>query len=118
MLAVGLCIVAFSTFAAAQNAPQKDDDSTTDKVLKVTGKVAVEAGKVAIKLGAASAKASAEQVVVPAAKILWDPILTKVAPKVIEASAKLVGKGIKNGFKLIFKKDKQASDPDPPRSTT
>lgn len=104
LTALILILVASADVAAQTSEPE--NESKTEKILKVSGKVAVETGRAAIKLGSSAAKATTEKIVIPAARILWDPLLTKVAPKVIGETAKFAGKGIKNGLKLIFKKDK------------
>ncbi len=74
-------------------------------VLETSAKVAAELGEAAIKLGAVSARTTAETVVVPAARIIWDPVLTKAAPKVMGGGVKLVGKGIRRGVKFIVDRE-------------
>ncbi|MGH9946199.1 MAG: hypothetical protein ACRD6X_03275 [Pyrinomonadaceae bacterium] len=89
-----LVLTALFVFSSEPVNAQKQQQQKSKKavVLEVTGKVAAEAGKAAIKLGAIGLKATAEQIVVPSARIVWDPILTKAAPKVVGGGAKLAEK--------------------------
>jgi len=94
----------FSIETAAKE--QSTKRSKKAEAAHLAGKAAAEVGKATVKLGVIAGKATAKHVVIPAAKVVWDPLLKKAAPKLVGETAKLTGKGIKNGFKLIFKRDK------------
>lgn len=106
VLATGL-LFAISTQINAQ--VQTEKRSKKAVAADVAGKVAKETGKAAVKVTVMTAKATAKHVVVPVAKVIWDPLVKKAAPKLLSETAKLTGKGIKNGFKLIFKRDSSKS---------
>ena len=117
LLFVLVCACSATSARAQVSSDDSKEESKTNKVLKASGKAASEVGKATINAGAESAKVVGNKVVVPTAKLMWDPVLKKGAPKVIGEGAKLAGKGIKNGFKLIFKRDKE-SQPVVIRQTT
>ena len=104
-----VCAILFllSIETAAQD--QSSRRSKKAEAAHVAGKAAAEVGKAAVKIGVIATKATAKHVVIPAAKVVWNPILKKGAPKLVTETAKLTGKGIKNGFKLIFRRDKAKS---------
>jgi hypothetical protein len=106
--AVALCLL---LVVSANVCGQDSEEPKSKKAVAadVAGKVAKETGKAAVKITVITAKATAKHVVVPVAKVVWDPVLKKAVPKVLGETAKLAGKGIKNGFKLIFKRDDSKS---------
>lgn len=113
IVALSMCLLLLILVNSTNAQDQSSKRSKKAIVSEAAGSAAKEVGKATVKIAAVTVKAAAEHVIVPTAKVIWDPFLTKAAPKVLSETAKLAGKGIKNGFKLIFKRDKAKPPLDP-----
>ena len=102
-----ICACAAIEANAQVSSNDRKEASKTNKVLRTSGKAASELDKATLKAGVDGAKVVGNKVVFPTTRLMWDPVLKKAAPKVIGEGAKLPGKGIKNGFRAIFKFEKR-----------